>query len=59
MDFSEYIAANDLKVGESKHLIEIMKVCEYLRSWSFFDVGPRLCTYKYSNRIFSETTVLS
>ena len=27
--FSETIAANDLKVGRSRHLIEYMKVCEY------------------------------
>ena len=29
VDFSESIAANDLKVGRSRHLIEFMKVCEY------------------------------
>ena len=28
-DFSEIIAASDLKVGRSRHLIEYMKVCEY------------------------------
>ena len=28
-DFSETIAASDLKVGRSRHLIEFMKVCEY------------------------------
>ena len=28
VDFSETIAACDLKVG-SRHLMEIMKVCEY------------------------------
>ena len=27
--FSESIAAIDLKVGRSRHLIELMKVCEY------------------------------
>ena len=27
--FSESIAACDLKVGRSRHLIELMKVCEY------------------------------
>ena len=27
--FSETIAASDLKVGRSRHLIEYMKVCEY------------------------------
>ena len=45
VDFSETIAAIDLKVGRSRHLIEFMKVCEYLRSRSFLDLGPRSCTY--------------
>ena len=57
MDFSETIAASELKVGRSRHLIEYMKICEYLRSSSFLDLGPRSCTYKNSNLIFSETTV--
>ena len=57
VDFSETNAASDLKVGRSRHLIEFMKVCEYLRSRSLLDLGPRSCTYKNSNRIFSETTV--
>ena len=29
VDFSECIAASDLKVGMSRHLNEFMKVCEY------------------------------
>ena len=29
VDFSDTIAAIDLKVGRSRHLIEFMKVCEY------------------------------
>ena len=29
VDFSETIAASDLKVSRSGHLIEHMKVCEY------------------------------
>ena len=29
MDFSESIAASDLKVGKCRQLIEVMKVCEY------------------------------
>ena len=29
MDFSESIAASDLKVGRCRQLIEVMKVCEY------------------------------
>ena len=29
VDFSETIAACDLKVGRCRRLIEIMKVCEY------------------------------
>ena len=29
VDFSETIAASDLKVGRGRHLIERMMVCEY------------------------------
>ena len=29
VDFSETIAARDLKVGRCRQLIEIVKVCEY------------------------------
>ena len=29
VDFSETIAASDLKVGRCRKLIEIMKVCEH------------------------------
>ena len=57
VDFSEIVAASDLKDSSSRHLIEYMKVYEYWKSRSFLDLGPRSCTYKNSNRIFSETTV--
>ena len=46
VNFSEIIAASDLKVSGRRHLIEYMKICEYLRSRSFHDLGPRFCTYK-------------
>ena len=39
VDFSESIAASDLKVSRSSHLIEYMKVCEYKRSRLFLDLG--------------------
>ena len=29
MDFSETIAASDLKGSKNRHLIKFMKVCEY------------------------------
>ena len=29
VDFSKTVAASDLKVGRSRHLIEFMKVSEY------------------------------
>ena len=35
MDFSETIAASDLKVGRWRQQIELMKVCEYWRLSSF------------------------
>ena len=57
VDFSETIAASDLKVGRSRHLNELKKVSEYRRSRLFLDLGPRSCTYISSNRIFSEATV--
>ena len=56
VDFSENIEACDLKAGRYRQLIDFMKVCEYLRSRSLLDLGPRLCTYKNLNQIFSETT---
>ena len=49
VDSSETIAASDLKVSRSIHLIEYMKVCEYWMSRSFLDLGPRPCIYKNSN----------
>ena len=41
VDFLESIAASDLKVSRSSHLIEIMKVCEFKRSRSFLELGPK------------------
>ena len=46
VDFSESIAACDLKVGRCRQIIELMKVYEYLRSMSFLDLGPRSFTYE-------------
>ena len=44
VDFSETIAACDLKVGNCRQLIEFMKVYEYWRSMSFLDLGQgHLC----------------
>ena len=40
VDFSNTIATGDMK------LIELIKVCEYCRSVSFFDLGPRSFTYE-------------
>ena len=40
------IAASDLKVSMSRHLIEYMNICEYGRSRSFVDLSPRSCTNK-------------
>ena len=38
VDFSKTIAACDLKIGTCRQLIEIMKVCEYLRSCHFCSI---------------------
>ena len=50
VDFSEIIAASDMKVGKCRHLIEFMKVCmkvcEYLRSRAFlYHVFSRFCMF--------------
>ena len=44
VDFAETTAACDLKVGSQ--LIGFMKLCEYSRSRSIFDLGPRSFTYE-------------
>ena len=36
VDFSETVAASDLKVSRSRHLIEYMKICEYLMVKTLF-----------------------
>ena len=48
VDFSETIAASDLKVGRCRQLIEFMKVCEYRRSQSrsfLYHIFPRFCMF--------------
>ena len=44
--FSETIAACGLKVGRCRQLIELMKICEYLKSRSILDLGPRPFMYE-------------
>ena len=47
VDFSETIAACDLKVGRCRQLlIELMTICEYSSSRSFLDLGLRSFTYE-------------
>ena len=50
MEFSETIAASDLKVGRSRHLIKYMKVCEYCRSRSFLDLAQGTVHTKFQTR---------
>ena len=46
VDFSETIAACDLKVDRCRQLIEIMKVYEYGRSRPFlYHIFSRLCMF--------------
>ena len=46
VDFSESIAACDLKVGRCRQLFETMKVCEYLRSRLFvYHIFFRFCVF--------------
>ena len=44
VDFSESIAASDLKVGRCRLLIEVMMVCDYRRSRSFL-LFSRFCLF--------------
>ena len=46
VDFSETIAACDLKVGRCRQLVDLMKRCEYSRSSAFLDLGSRSFTYE-------------
>ena len=46
VDFSETIAACDLKVSRFRQLIEFMKVYAYCKSMSFLDLGPRRFTHE-------------
>ena len=50
MNFSESIAACDLKVGRCRLLFELLKVCEYSRLSSFLDHGPR--TFTNQSKVF-------
>ena len=46
VDFSDTIAACDLKVDRCKQLFDFMKVNEYWRSRLFLDLGPRPFMYE-------------
>ena len=46
VDFSETIAACDVKVCRCRQLIKFMKENEYRRSRSFLDLGLRPFTYE-------------
>ena len=54
VDFSETIAASDLKGSRNRHVIRRYVSIE---GQGHLDLDPRLCTYKNANWIFSETTV--
>ena len=49
VDFSGTIEAYKLKVGICRQLIEFMKICDYLRSMPFLDLGLRPFTYEKYN----------
>ena len=54
VDFSESIAASDLKVSKSSHLIEYMKVCEYKSSRLFLDLWEGRVHTKIQNKFSQE-----
>ena len=41
IDFSETVAAFDVKAGRSSQLNDLMKPCEYQKSRSFCDLFPK------------------
>ena len=57
-EFSETIAASDLKVSRSSHLIEYMKFVSIKGQGHFLTLAQGRVHTKNSNRIFSETTLL-
>ena len=44
LDFSETSTARDLKISRSRHIIELMKVCEYRRSRAKCRVHTKILT---------------
>ena len=56
VDLSETIAASHLKFDRSlcRQLDGSMKVCEYLRSRSFLDFGPRPYPYQNNQKAISK-----
>ena len=50
VDFSETIAASDLKVGRSSYLNEFMMMYEYERSRSFLDLAQDRVNTKIQTR---------
>ena len=56
MDFSDTIVVYDVKVGRCSQLDEYMKVYEYKRTRSIFDLGPNLSDSMFLNFFSSITT---
>ena len=50
VDFSETIAASDLKNGRSRHLIEFMKVCEFEGQGHFLTLAKGRVHTKFQTR---------
>ena len=49
MDFTETVAVSDVNVGMSCMLNAYMKIHMYMRSKSFFDLGPRSLRFRGFN----------
>ena len=56
VDFSETIAARGLKVGRCRQLSELIKVCEYSRSFSILTLVQGHLYMKIKTCFFSENT---
>ena len=59
MDFSEIIAACDLKVDRCRQLIELKEICDHLRSRSSLDHDSKSFTYENEKLLFSEITIFN
>ena len=59
VDFSETVAASDLKVSRSSHLTEYMKVCELIEGQGHFLNLAQVCVHTKIQTRFSQKLLCS